>query len=91
MIKLAVKSGLSLPEVIEILRDGKSYKFSTDGMNGYFFKAPFPEEEAHTERDGALSAITYWENGKQSSPTLMLYDLDPHEADWSIEQVDWPI
>lgn len=75
MIKLAVRSGLSFPEIIEILRDGKGYRFSTDGMNGYFFKAP----------------ITYWEHGIKATPTLMLYDFDPNEADWSIEQTDWPV
>lgn len=89
MIKLAARSGLSFPEIIEIIRDGKGYRFSTHGMNGYFFKAPFPEQEAHTKRDGALSAITYWEHGVKATPTLMLYDFD--EADWSIEQTDWPV
>lgn len=85
------RSGLSLPVVIDILRDGKGYRFSTKGMAGYFYKAPFPSQEAHTKRDGSLSAITYWEKGKKASPTLMLYDLDPGEADWTIEQADWPI
>lgn len=91
MIKLAARSGLSFPEIIEILRDGKGYRFSTEGMKGYFFKAPFPEQEAHTKRDGALSAITYWEHGVKATPTLMLYDFEPNEADWSIEQTDWPV
>lgn len=91
MIKLAARSGLSFPAIIEILRDGKGYRFSTAGMSGYFFKAPFPEQLEHTKRDGALSAITYWQNGKKASPTLMLYDFDPEEADWSIEQTDWPV
>ena len=91
MSHIATRSGLSFPEVIEILRDGKGYRFSTEGMAGYFFKAPFPDQEAHTKRDGALSAITYWEHGKKASPTLMLYDFDPEEADWTIEQTDWPV
>lgn len=89
-VKLAAWSHLSFQQIIEILRDGKSYKFSAEGMKGYFFKAPFPDQQHHTARDGALSAITYWEDGKPASPTLMLYDFDPNEADWSIEEADSP-
>lgn len=85
------KSGLNFTEVLDVLRDGKSYRFATEGMKGYFFKAPFPAQEVHTKRDGAASAITYWENGKLTSPTLMLYDFDIDEGDWSIEQNDWPV
>ncbi len=77
-------------EVIETLRDGKGYRFNTSGMSGYFYKAPFPEEDTHTKRDGALSAITYWENGRKATPTLMLYDFDD-DAEWIVEQAEWPV
>lgn len=76
-------------QVIETLRDGKGYRFHTSGMLGYFFKAPFPAEDAHTKRDGALSAITYWEGGRKATPTLMLYDFD--DTEWVIEQAGWPV
>lgn len=84
------QSNLSFPQIIEILRDGKGYKFKTEGMAGYFYKAPFPSEQKHSDRDGALSAITYWINGFRASPTLMLYDLDPYERDWSIDECNDP-
>lgn len=89
MPTLASKSGLTFSEVCKQLADGRGYRFSTEGMAGYFFKAPFPDWQAHTARDGALSAITYWEHGKKATPTLMLYDFD--SPDWSIEQADWPV
>jgi len=89
MIKLAARSGLTFSQVCRQLSDGKGYKFSTTGMLGYFYKAPFPNEPKHTERDGALSAITYWAGGKPASPVLMLYDFD--SPDWSIEEASWPI
>lgn len=91
MIKLATRSNLTFNQVLKILRDGKGYKFSTKGMNGYFYKAPFPDQPEHTKRDGALSAITYWSHGVNASPTLMLYDFDPDEADWVIEEASWPV
>lgn len=70
------KMRLLFPNIIEQLADGKAYVFFTSGMKGYFFKAPHPEQEQHTQRDGAISAITYWEDGVKASPTLMLYDFD---------------
>jgi hypothetical protein len=81
-------SDLKFSEVIEQLRDGKGYAFWSKGTRGYFYKAPYPALEWHTVRDGALSAITYWINGQNASPTLMLYDFD--DADWRMVECDDP-
>jgi hypothetical protein len=63
-------------DVIEKLRDGKSYQFGCNHLMGYFYKAPYPPDPIQTERDGAICAITFWHSGKRYSPTLMLYDFD---------------
>lgn len=90
-IKLHTERGRTILQVINRLRDGNGYRFYTPDMKGYFYKAPFPEQAEHTLRDGACSAITYWHEGKRASPTLMLYDLDPNEADWTIEPSNSPM
>lgn len=77
--RLAAQSNLSFSQVLDIISDGKSYKFSTKGMRGFFFKAAFPAKEQDIQRDGALSA----------SPHLMLYDFT--EPNWSIEECVSPI
>jgi hypothetical protein len=62
--------------VIDKLRDGHGYRFGHDALKGHFYKAPYPEQKHHTDRDGALSAITFWLNNERATPTLMLYDFD---------------
>jgi hypothetical protein len=74
----------SFTQIIDKMRDGKGYRFGTTGLDGYFYKAPYPDQPLHTMRDGALSAITFWKNGKRHSPTLMLYDFD--DKNWWIEE-----
>jgi len=81
---------MTFQDILNQLRDGKGYRFGTWGLDGYFYKAPFPSEDHHTERDGAHSAITFWgTDRRRASPTLMLYDFD--EAGWWITRYDSPI
>lgn len=77
-------------QVLEILRDGRARRFTTENLTGYFYKAPFPSDEKQTELDGAHSAITYWDKQthERASPTLMLYDFDEGEdadPEWTVE------
>lgn len=76
-------------QVIEQLRDGKGYAFGHHNLKGCFYKAPYPEQKAHTIRDGASSAITFWQDGKRAMPTLMLYDFD--DPVWWVQESDTPI
>lgn len=75
---------MTFMEVIEHLRDGKAYKFTHENLSGFFYKAPFPEDEKQTQIDGACSAITFWNEGQLASPTLMLYDFDD-DCEWTCE------
>ncbi len=77
---------MTFDEVIHKLRDGKAYRFTHPHLKGYFYKAPYPVEEAQTAIDSAASAITFWHEGKRAMPTLMLYDFD--ENDWTCVEVD---
>ena len=72
---------MTFAQVIKKLRDGHAYRFGHENLKGHFFKVPYPAKQSHTDRDGALSAITFWNEGKRASPTLMLYDFD-EDADW---------
>lgn len=78
-------------KVIEKLRDGKAYKFGHKYLNGFFYKAPFPEDPEQTEIDGSSSAITYWKFDDKNqvnilaSPILMLYDFDD-DCEWYCKQ-----
>jgi hypothetical protein len=83
---LSVVDGLTFAQCIEHLRDGRAYTFSNPNLTGYFYKAPFPEDPAQTRLDGACSAITYHDKAthEPATPTLMLYDFDDDEPDWSI-------
>jgi len=76
-------------EIIKQLRGGKGYRFGHPNLDGHFYKAPFPSKAEHTTRDGAHSAITFWNDNKRASPTLMLYDFD-EDADWWIKPSDSP-
>lgn len=80
---------LTFKQCVERLRDGRAYVFATDGMRGYFYKAPFPEDVAQTCIDGACSAITHYDKQthRPSMPTLMLYDFDDDENEWFIVSV----
>jgi hypothetical protein len=62
---------MTFDEVFPKLRDGCAYSFGHKNLSGYFFKAP----------DDVHSTITFWRDGKQASPTLMLCDFDD-ETDW---------
>ena len=72
---------MTFQEVIEKLRDGHAYRFTTPNLGGFFYKAPFPEHPDQTKRDRAASAITYYNKASllRDSPTLMLYDFDSNE------------
>lgn len=72
-------------DCINKLRDGKAYAFSHPNLLGYFYKAPFPEDQAQTELDEACSAITYWVDNRPAMPIMLLDDFD--RDDWNINQV----
>lgn len=75
-------------QVLETLRDGHGYAFGHHNLKGCFYKAPYPAQDEHTERDGALSAITFWRDGQRAMPTLMLYDFD--EPIWWVQRSNTP-
>lgn len=77
---------MTFAEVIEQLRDGKAYRFGHANLQGFFYKAPYPEQPSQTDFDGACSAITYWVDGELGSPVLMLYDFDD-DAEWYCTEV----
>lgn len=81
---------LTFNEVVERIADGKGYRFKTEHMMGHFYKAPFPEDDKHTARDGACSAITYWVGDKPSSPVMLLDEFQSDEAQWKLIPSDWP-
>lgn len=72
---------MTFQQVIDKIRDGKAYTFTNDNLAGYFYKAPYPEQDKQTKLDGACSAITYYNKmtNKSEMPTLMLYDFDSDE------------
>lgn len=77
---------MTLNEIITKISDGKHYQFTNPGLQGYFEKAPFPAQKAFTNRDGALSAITYRNlDGSSSSPVLLLDDFNRN--DWTIKEI----
>lgn len=79
---------MKFADVIEKLRDGNGYRFGHTNLQGNFYKAKYPASEADKERDGALSAITFWRDGKRAMPTLMLYDFD--DPVWWMKKSDTP-
>lgn len=79
---------LTFNQVIKQLRDGHGYVFGHHSLKGYFYKAPYPAEALHSDRDGAHSAITFWRDGARASPTLMLYDFD--DPVWWCQRSDTP-
>lgn len=78
---------MTLNQVIEQLRDGKSYRFMHPNLQGYFYKAPFPADDEQTSWDGACSAITYWIGDKPASPVMLLDDFD--RDDWTMQRAPW--
>ena len=77
---------MTFAEIIERLKDGKAYTFTTPHLAGYFYKAPFPEDTKQSDIDKACSAITYYNKltNKPDTPTLMLYDFT--EPNWHIRK-----
>lgn len=81
---------LTFNEVIDKLRDGKGYRFGHNNLAGHFYKAPYPAQATHSERDSAHSAITFWYHNERAMPTLMLYDFDD-DTEWYCTPSDSPI
>lgn len=86
-------TSLNFAQVLNHLRDGKGYVFGSENHQGQFYKAPYPAEASHSDRDEAHSAITFWHEGKRAMPTLMLYDFDEDCEDWFVQEADspWPV
>jgi len=87
---------MTFAEIIARLSDGKAYAFTHISLNGFFFKAPYPERGKLTVIDGARSALTYWTRANtevvnnrpiyvRHSPVFLLGDFTDRD-DWRLRR-----
>lgn len=78
---------MTFKQILEMLRDDNGYIFTHPNLKGQFCKAAYPLREDELVRDGAASAITYWENGIKASPTFLLSDFDDNT--WTCSKINY--